>query len=171
WGALELFFVGSLGTSLQEYGIIALSKDDAWFATVNDIGGLLLLLGLALAAVRRYVIRESKLSFAWDDGIILTWIALAALSGFVAEAGRLLSEAVTVGASGQSFAGGILAQWLGSFGINGSAEPYIWWGHAAISLGLLAYLPYSKLFHIFTGPICMMARGRELSREEAHAVS
>jgi nitrate reductase gamma subunit len=171
WGALELFFVGSLGNSLQKYGIFDLSKDDAWFATVNDIGGLLLLLGLVLAAVRRYVVRESKLSFAWDDGIILAWIALAALSGFVAEAGRLLSEAVPAGVAGHSFAGGILAEWLGSLGVNGSAEPYLWWGHAVISLGLLAYLPYSKLFHIFTGPLSMLARGRELLRREAHVGS
>lgn len=170
WGALELFFVGSLGNSLQEYGLFSLSKDEAWFAVLNDIGGGLLLLGLALAAIRRYVVREPHLPFAWDDGVILAWLAVAVLGGFLAEAGRLLAQGVPAGAASYSFMGNLLARGLGPLGLTGAAEPYLWWAHAGVSLGLLAYLPYSKLFHIFLGPLSLLVRGQHPVREEDYVL-
>ena len=27
-----------------------------------------------------------------------------------------------------------------------------WWGHVLLAFGLIAYMPYSKLFHIITSP-------------------
>lgn len=170
WGALELFFIGSLGNSAQEYGLFFLSKDEPWFALLNDVGGAMLLLGLALAVVRRYVVRETKLPFAWDDGVILAWLLVAALSGFLVEASRLLAQGVPAGTAGYSFIGSLLARGLGSLGVTGAAEPYLWWGHAVVSLGLLAYLPYSKLFHILVGPLSLLARGQHLSRKEDHVL-
>ena len=171
WGAMELFFVGSLGNSLQEYGLFSLSKDEPWFALLNDIGGAMLLLGVALAAIRRYVVRERHLPFAWDDGVILGWLAVAALSGFLAEAGRLLAQGVPAGAANYSFIGNLLARGLGPLGLTGVAEPYLWWVHAGVSLGLLAYLPYSKLFHIFVGPLSLLARGQHMAQKEDYVLS
>lgn len=171
WGALELFFVGSLGNMGQEYGVFSLSKDEPWFALLNDIGGALLLVGVALAALRRYVIRERQLPFAWDDGVILVWLAVAGLSGFVAEAGRLLAQGVAGEVAGYSFIGNALAKELRGLGLTGAAEPYLWWTHAAVSLGLLAYLPYSKLFHIFVSPLSLLARGRTVTRKEDYVLS
>ncbi|MEK6816664.1 MAG: hypothetical protein AABY09_03555, partial [Nanoarchaeota archaeon] len=155
WGAIELFFVGSLGNMGQEYGLFSLSKDEPWFALVNDIGGAMLLLGVLLAALRRYVLRERQLPFAWDDGIVLAWRAPGGGGG----------------AAGYSFMGNTLARGLEGLGATGAAEPYLWWAHAGVSLGLLAYLPYSKLFHIFLGPLSLLARGRGLASKEDYVLS
>lgn len=171
WGAMELFFVGSLGNMGQEYGLFSLSKDEPWFALVNDIGGAMLLLGVALAALRRYVLRERQLPFAWDDGIILAWLGVAGVSGFLAEAGRFLAQGAAGGAAGYSFMGNTLARGLEGLGATGAAEPYLWWAHAGVSLGLLAYLPYSKLFHIFLGPLSLLARGRVVASKEDYVLS
>jgi nitrate reductase gamma subunit len=51
------------------------------------------------------------------------------------------------------------------------AEPYLWWVHAGVSLGLLAYLPYSKLFHIFVGPLSLLARGQHMAQKEDYVLS
>lgn len=159
WGALELFFIGSLGNMLREYRIYPLSKDAPWFAVVNEVGGLLLLLGLSLAVLRRYVLRQPQLPSGWDDGPILLWIAVIALSGYLAEASRLLAEGSGAGLAVYSFVGYTLSLGLAPLKLSwASAEPVLWWFHAGTSLALLAYLPYSKLFHIFTAPVSLLTR-------------
>jgi nitrate reductase gamma subunit len=157
WGAIELFFIGSLGNAVAQYGIAPLSVDQPWFALINEIGGLLVALGVGIALYRRYVVRVPQLKGGWEDGLILAWVSLAVLTGFLTEAGRLLSEAVPPGAAGYSFVG-LAASRLGA-GL-GDAQDFLWWLHAIVSLSLFAYIPYSKLFHMFTGPLSIMLRAR-----------
>ncbi|MEE8473503.1 MAG: respiratory nitrate reductase subunit gamma [Dehalococcoidia bacterium] len=161
WGTLELFFVGSLGNAVDDYGIAPLSQDDPWFALLNEAGGLLVLLGVGIAVYRRYVARVPQLRGGWNDGLILAWLTLAVLTGYLTEAGRLISEAVPLDAARYSFGGHAVSRlgvdWAGAYG-------FLWWLHTIVALSLFAYIPYSKLFHIITGPLSIMARARAQGR-------
>lgn len=159
WGSLELLFVGSLGNMAREYGLVSLSKDAPWFAVVNEIGGLLLLLGVGIASYRRYILRVPQLRTEAEDSLILGWLAVAALSGYLVEAGRLLSQGVSPHIAVYSFIGYGLSRLLQPLGFPwASAYPYLWWTHAIVALSLVAYIPYSKLFHILTSPVSIMLK-------------
>jgi Fe-S oxidoreductase len=53
--------------------------------------------------------------------------------------------------AGWSFVGAWTAGFL-SPGFAESSYPFLWWGHALLSLGFIAIIPYTKLFHIVGAP-------------------
>ncbi|MDP2953890.1 MAG: respiratory nitrate reductase subunit gamma [Chloroflexota bacterium] len=158
WGTLELFFIGSLGDMFRDYGLASLSKDEPWFALTNEVGGLMLGTGVAIALYRRWVLRLPQLGSNWEDSLVLIWLALIAATGYLTEAGRLLSEGVPQGQAAYSFVGQALSRLGPGWG---GIYPYLWWLHAGLSFSLVAYIPYSKLFHIIAGPLSIMARSAE----------
>ncbi len=161
WGAIELFFVGSLGDALREdFGVSGLTFDTPWFASLNEVGGLLILFGVLIALYRRFVVRAPNLKSAWDDGLIVGSLALIVLSGYFLEATRLLA-APGAGAN-YSFVGHGISRLLQHAGTSwGSVHSYLWWLHAFVSLSFVAYIPFSKLFHMFAAPLAMMTRSKK----------
>jgi Fe-S oxidoreductase len=52
--------------------------------------------------------------------------------------------------------------WIGLLASPEGAKalyPYLWWGHALLSLGLIAIIPYTKLFHILAAPAAIYSQG------------
>jgi len=47
-----------------------------WFSLIVDIGGLLVLIGVIMAAYRRYIWKPKGLNTVLDDGVVLTSIAV-----------------------------------------------------------------------------------------------
>lgn len=159
WGSLELFFVGSLGNMARKYGLVSLSPDAHWFAVVNEAGGLLLLLGIGIASYRRYIRKVPQLRTEAEDSLILGWLAVIALSGYLVEAGRFLSQEISPHIAVYSFIGYALSRLLQPLDISWtSVYPYLWWYHGIMALSLVAYIPYSKLFHLLTSPISIMLK-------------
>ena len=152
WSFVGLFVIGSLGDMVASLGV-PLGKDDPWFAAVNDTLGLGLLAGVVLAAGRRLFPRAPHPATAFDDGLVLALIGLLAIGGFFLEAGRYLEDAVPASIGGYAYAGYALSRALEPLGANGEAlHEGLWWTHALLALGLVAYIPHSKLFHMFTAP-------------------
>lgn len=121
---------------------------DVW----GDVFGLLLLAGLCIAIVRRYIVRASQLETILKDTVSLTLLTVIALTGFLCEGLRLTDPAYAQVAA-YSFVGNMLA---GIFtGMGWSAASYhAWvWTHAVISLFFCAYIPFSKAWHIFVSPL------------------
>lgn len=166
WGAIELFFVGSLGNMIREdAGTSWPTYNTAWFAAMNEVGGLLLLLGVSISCYRRFIIRSPQLKAAWDDGLIIGWLALIVMGGYFLEATRLLS--VPGDGDGASFVGYGISRMLHPINASwASVHTYLWWAHVAASLSLVAYLPYSKLFHMLASPLAMMARSFDQKQEQ-----
>ncbi len=153
WSFVGLFAVGSLGNYAADFGA-PLEKDDAWFAAFNDAAALALLAGLGLALGRRYLTPAAHTRTIFDDAIVLVLLALLGLSGLLVEAGRILEEGTTASAGGYAFLGYPLSQALEPLDWNWEvAAGWVWWTHAVASLSFVAYLPYSKLRHMFTSPI------------------
>lgn len=137
-----------------------------WADPVLDLAGLLLLLGLLAALGRRYLFPPARWISVRADGLLLVLFLLAVLSGFLMEGSRLVgapAEALAPGSRGLGrwpvgVAFAALFQW-----IDDRAEfwagwyPAVYLLHAGAGLALLAYLPFSKLFHLFAAQITTFA--------------
>lgn len=152
WSFAGLFLIGSGGNLLIDLGV-PLAKDDHWFATTNDFLGLTLLLGVAIALQRRFLSPRPYVRTVLEDTAILSLLAFLALSGFLVEAARYLKEGTPDGVAAYAFLGYPLSQALEPLDANWArAYDALWWLHGSFGLGLVAYLPYSKLFHMFASP-------------------
>ena len=162
WGAVLLAFATFI-VALQADLSLALFHGSLYLfikATANGFG-LLVLAGLALAAWRRYVIRPSRLDNTSDDAISLALLAVIVITGFIIEGVRMAAVSDPWGAWG--FAG----YWL-SGPFRAALSPSgllvlhraLWWFHLALVLGLVAYLPYSKLFHVLLSIANLFMRPR-----------
>ncbi|MFZ5584918.1 MAG: heterodisulfide reductase-related iron-sulfur binding cluster [Thermodesulfobacteriota bacterium] len=112
--------------------------------------GLALMAGLAWGLIRRYVQRVPRLMRSWRDALIPAWLLAVAASGFLVEAARIAAT----GAQWErwSFVGWGL-KGLFAPATAAAAHQGLWWLHAALSLGLIAWLPFCRLFHALAAPV------------------
>jgi len=155
WGFIELFFATTVDFFVVRGWFVEFlpGKDTAWFAALNDLGGLLLLVGLLMAIFRRYANKPEPLpqsgftgrgNFLGDTGILLFLLVLV-VGGFLAEAARLGIQKPPTAVF--SFVGYPLAQ-MASMETWAAVERSLWWGHAITSLAFIALIPMTKMFHI-----------------------
>ena len=121
---------------------------DVW----GDVFGAMLLAGLLIAITRRYVVRTKQLDTISKDTLSLVFLTAIAVTGFVSEAFRLMDPQYSLVAE-YSFAGNFLANVFESLGMNAMVFKVWVWVHALISFVFLAYIPFSKAWHIFVSPI------------------
>ena len=149
WG----FVILTVGTALllihEHLYAYLVGKSHIVFELSMEIGGLLLLAGIIWALVRRYIQRVSRLERAVEDAVVPLWLLVVVGSGFVLEGVRLASQQPPW--EHWSFVG----SWAAGLVSGATAEsvyPYLWWGHALLSLGFIAIIPFTKLFHIVGAP-------------------
>jgi Fe-S oxidoreductase/nitrate reductase gamma subunit len=149
WG----FIILLIGTSLlavHEYGSSFLAgRVHLLFEFSMEVGGLLLLAGIIWALVRRYVQRLPRLERRAEDWVVPTGLLIVAVSGFLLEGMRLAAQKPSW--APWSFIGFRIAGLVPEAAAV-SVYPYLWWGHALVSLGFIALIPFTKLFHLFGGP-------------------
>jgi Fe-S oxidoreductase/nitrate reductase gamma subunit len=149
WG----FVILSIGTSLllihEHLYPFLKGKSHLVFELSMELGGLILLAGIIWAMVRRYIQRVARLERRVEDALVPLWLLLVVGSGFILEGVRLASQQPPWGH--WSFAGSWVAG-LVSASAAESAYPYLWWGHALLSLGFIAVIPFTKLFHVVGAP-------------------
>jgi Fe-S oxidoreductase/nitrate reductase gamma subunit len=138
------------------------------FSWGADLGGVLLLLGFLVLAIRRGVVRPAALEYSSreqpqdfpkpgamlrQDWLLLGLLGFAGMGGFLLEAFRI--RATQPAFETVSFAGWAISGWLAGMGLSEqgarSAFGYVWYVHAVSALGLVAYIPYSKAWHILVG--------------------
>ncbi|MEW5909236.1 MAG: (Fe-S)-binding protein [Thermodesulfobacteriota bacterium] len=149
WG----FTVLAVGTTLlavhEHLHPFLTGRSHLLFEASMEIGGIILLGGIAWALVRRYIQRIPRLERRLEDALIPLWLLGVGVSGFFLEALRLLG--LKPPWESWSFAGWLLS---GLFPVSAaeSVYPYFWWGHALLSLSFIAVIPFTKLFHMIGGP-------------------
>jgi Fe-S oxidoreductase/nitrate reductase gamma subunit len=128
-----------------------------------DIIALLGLASLVFAFYRRYVARPSRLDNRWDDFVGLAVLFLILGTGLILESLRLS----LIGKDIQAWApiGNLIASLFNSSGLSVEAKGFLamffFRIHFFLVLGLIAYIPYSKLFHIISSPLNMIYRSLE----------
>ncbi len=121
-----------------------------WVALPMELLGALALVGLLVAAARRYVWTPPGLERTRDASIVLALITLVLATFLGAEGAR------TVAGGGGLPVGRAVGRALAGLGLTatGATTLYLalWWAHMATVLGFLAYLPYSKHGHLIFSP-------------------
>ena len=132
------------------------------FELIMDIGGIMIVVGVIMAVLRRTFRRPSYLPNRWDDWFSLGLLMILALLGFATEAVRLQS----VNPDWQSWSpiGSMLAGLLRRSGFSLDAavaiHPYLFWLHAATGMLFLVSLPFTKLRHMILGPLNIITRSQ-----------
>jgi Fe-S oxidoreductase/nitrate reductase gamma subunit len=149
WDVTHLFF----GFQILTDGIYIA------YELILDVLGLLVVFGLCLAIYRRYIIRPSRLQnfplkvLARDDAYILVMLSFIVLSGYLTEGLRI---AVTQPAwAAWSPIGNLIAKIFLAVGdpTDRTLHLIIWSLHILTAFTVLASLPFTKLFHIFSVPL------------------
>ena len=121
---------------------------DVW----GDLWGIILFVGISIALLRRYIFKTEQLDTIASDTTAILFLLFIALTGFFSEAQRLAALDFEPYMR-YSFIGCPLASLiraLPSLTINYYS---IVWIHTLISLVFLAYIPFSKMFHVFVSPV------------------
>jgi Fe-S oxidoreductase len=119
---------------------------------IVDVFGALTLVGIAIAAFRRFVQRPRILVYTDEASLILAALFLMALTGFLVEGWRIAATNDPWGA--WSPFGSLIA--LASAGMSDSAlrtsHAIAWWTHSILVLGFIAWSPYTKMAHVALSP-------------------
>ncbi|MCJ2533413.1 MAG: respiratory nitrate reductase subunit gamma [Candidatus Thermoplasmatota archaeon] len=151
--ALDIFVT----LSLDIFGWEAMISSDGWAKLLVrdfafEIAGLMMLVGLAMALTRRYVVRPKQLSAEGADAASLVFLFLVVVGGFVLEGmGMAGSIAGHEGNEPYSFVG-----YAFSLVMPESVGDYYdqaWLVHAIMSALLIAFIPFSRLFHMLVTPV------------------
>lgn len=121
---------------------------------IVDIFGLFVLVGVALAAIRRWVSKPKLLVYTDEASWILVTIFVMALTGFMIEGWRI---AVTDDPwAAWSPIGNLFAlgsdPWMTDTAMQ-RGHVIIWWFHLVVAFGWIAWVPFSKMSHVFTAPL------------------
>ena len=159
WGFVVLF-VGTLFVAAKaDIGLPVFHG--TWYLVLSaalDLMGLVAIIGVVMALVRRYVMRPDYLENRVEDGLILTFLLTVLVTGFWLEGLRIAA------------AGDPWAHWtpVGLFFANylvptsSSAQlalhQFLWWLHLLLGVGFILALPFTKLGHILVAPLNILFR-------------
>ncbi len=136
---------------------------DNWYLgyeLVMDIAGLMILVGVGLAAFRRYVLRPKELETHWDDTLALVLLGLIPLIGFFNEATRFVATNPLW--ASWSPIGNWLASLLRAAGLGvdqaGAVHDALVWTHAGLACLLVGMLPFTKMRHLLYAPLTLLTR-------------
>lgn len=158
WGFLGLL-AGTVLISV-DFWVVRFLKGPVYigYSLCLEVFGLMLIMGLIWALVRRYLQRVTRLERRLRDLTVPVWLLLVVLSGFLVEGIRLSAQRPEWG--GWSFIGYATSLlWPDPRGAL-SIYPYLWWSHAILSLGLVAAIPFCKLFHVLAAPLSIYMENR-----------
>ncbi len=121
---------------------------------IVDVFGALVMVGVGMAATRRYLKRPEKLIYTDEATLILVVIFAICLQGFLVEGWRIAVTRDPWGA--WSPFGNLLAiasRALLTDGQMQTAHLGVWWFHLATVFGFIAWAPYTKMMHAITAPL------------------
>ena len=137
-------------------------------AFVNEVLGLIIVVGMLGALYRRYVWKDPQLRTSGSDTFVLLLITFISVGGFLLESFRLLAKQPFAPTAGWAFFGYNLAlalkplNWDWVFWYN-----FSFWVHVGAVHLLLFYAPFSRFAHVVMSPLAAALNSMPL--EEAPA--
>jgi Fe-S oxidoreductase/nitrate reductase gamma subunit len=119
-----------------------------------DLFGALVMVGVLMAAARRYLRRPRKLVHTDEAALVLAAVFLMCLQGFLIEGWRI--AATNDPWAAWSPFGNLVARSSRAVMSEGAlrlAHAGAWWSHLALSFAFIAWLPYTKMMHVLTAPL------------------
>src|SRR6266850_2441238 len=121
---------------------------------IVDVFGALVMVGVGMAAARRYLKRPRKLIYTDEATVILVAIFVICLQGFLVEGWRIAVTRDPWGVwspFGNLFA--LASRRLLTDAQMQTAHLGVWWFHLATVFGFIAWAPYTKMMHAITAPL------------------
>lgn len=161
WGLLVLF-IGTILIFFQEdftrliFGKVFIHGSFyLTFSFLLDLFGLLAIIGVLLAAFRRYVLKPERLDSRTEDAIGLCLIFLVLVTGFINEGLRIAITRPEF--ERYSFVGWEISKLFSSSeqAVTSlrTAHTIVWWVHVLLAFTFIGYVAYSKLIHLITSPM------------------
>jgi Fe-S oxidoreductase/nitrate reductase gamma subunit len=166
WGFVILF----IGTGLEafdHYSGLHFLKGTAYitFSFVLEVAGLAILIGVIMAAWRRYITKPERLDNKPDDLWVLLLLFSVVVTGFLVEGLRIAALNAPVNAPWErwSFVGWICSKFFSGLTPTSALGWHkgIWWFHVVLSYIFIASIVYTRLFHVFTTFISTYTRNLE----------
>ncbi len=178
YGFLGLALLPAAAFVLRAAGYLAVSNtlpryylrpEGYFFVKIwGDSFGLLLLIGLAMASIRRFLQAEVRQTSNQMDAILLVLLLSVTLSGFVLEGLRLAPLSAEI----------VRYSYIGRFfsppGMHTleQLQPWLtacWTLHFLLVATLIVYLPHSKLMHSLLAPVIIgLNAADEYKREDLY---
>ncbi|HEX9015507.1 MAG TPA: heterodisulfide reductase-related iron-sulfur binding cluster [Chloroflexota bacterium] len=152
WGWILLFIGTCLLTIHHDFYPFLFGPVYLIYSFILDAAGAFFIAGVLALAVRRFVLRSNDVHTRWDDPVYLVLLFAIAATGFLVEGLRIWSIS-TVGLEWSPVGDLVGVAIDGNRQASQSAHGVIWWVHSLAALSLIAYIPYSKLFHMFADPV------------------
>lgn len=164
WGLLFLLLVTFLVFVQMSFHLYILPGESClYLSLLSDLVGLMVMVGVLLAAYRRYIKRPERLSRKKEDAVILSLVLLVVLTGFMTEGVRILNgqpgplcreSPGSIWDASWSPVGATFGWFFAGIGLRGQlAWSVFWWLHLILALALILAVPFSKLCHLVIGPL------------------
>ncbi len=162
FSAFVVEYIGTSFIALQvDLGRVFLWGDFyLYYSAMLDIFGIVGIVGLGMAAERRYLRKDERLTDTPDDGVALLVLFIVFFTGFLVEGMRMGATEMRQHPDWALWSPGGLAVAKVAAAVGFTEEAFLswhkfwWWFHMIFIFGFLAYIPYShKLFHMITAPI------------------
>ncbi|HWQ36919.1 MAG TPA: heterodisulfide reductase-related iron-sulfur binding cluster [Blastocatellia bacterium] len=126
-----------------------------WFQSFTvDVSGALTLAGTGIALWRRLSLKPRKLVYTSEANLILALIFMITLTGFLIEGWRIAATNDPWGAwSPFGYLVALISKPVLNEAALRAAHATVWWTHAVLFFGFLAWAPYTKMLHVITGPL------------------
>jgi nitrate reductase gamma subunit len=163
WGLVAL-----LASLLHPQGSLAwtmLDKNNPLTAFGFDLSGVVVLVGITIALLRAVFRRAQKIpGLPHHDFPALGLIAAIFVVGFVLEGMRIAMTGDPPG-SEYAFVGFMIGRIFRDAASLVDIFGYVWYVHAILTGAFIAYLPFSRMFHILLAPV--VAAMHAVSQQES----
>ncbi len=123
-----------------------------FFSIASELAGILVLVGIGMAAYRRYVLKPATVPNTLEDGLVLLLIACMVVTGYLVEGLRIAMNGdpwkmlSPVGAALSVFFENMNRE--KGQGVHAS----LWWIHTIFAMSWIAMIPYTKFVHLLSLP-------------------
>lgn len=149
--------IGTLVIAIQDnFGIpLFYGKVYLILSLLMDLFGLMAMIGIGMAAYKRYIDKPDHEDYTFDDAFLLILVFLILFTGFVLEGLRIYTtndpwawwSPVGLFFSAVTQVSGLSV--LSALNVHA----FLWYFHMLLAFGFIAYVPYSKLFHMFASSL------------------
>ena len=153
WGLVAL--VSSLWWPEWSGAWVMLDKNHPISAFLFDLSGVLVILGVVLVIIRKHTDRTEIIL----EGLPRTdWLAFSLLGGIIIVGFLLEGMRIAMTASPETayyaFIGYAISQIFAAADLTG-IYGYVWYLHAILTGAFVAYLPFSRMFHMIMAPVSL----------------
>jgi Fe-S oxidoreductase/nitrate reductase gamma subunit len=133
-----------------------------YFSLILDIAGVIALAGILIALFRRYIQKPDRLNNQMDDAVFLIGLLLIITGGYFVEASRIAAKLVALQPVWPRWSP--VGSWLSGLFAGLATEQiegwhkFFWWSHLILAFAFIAYIPFSKLFHMISSHVNIFFR-------------